>query len=73
MMGEYFRLQVDRQLLGVHPGKTMHLLKGRHEGLTCEVGQAVLPCGFQPPPAEWGTWSHLVLQGKGKQVQLFRQ
>lgn len=28
---------MDRQLLGVNPGKTMHLLSGRHEGLTCEV------------------------------------
>lgn len=28
---------VDAVRLGVHPGKTMHILGGRHEGLACEV------------------------------------
>lgn len=28
---------VDAVKLGVHPGKTMHILAGRHEGLACEV------------------------------------
>lgn len=30
---------VDAVKKGVHPGKTMYFLTGRHQGLACEVGR----------------------------------
>lgn len=63
-------LQVDRRLLGVHPGKTMHLLKGRHEGLTCEVSQGHAALLLSTPYCRVG--DVLLPLCRGKKMQLFK-
>ena len=59
---------VDAVKRGVQPGKTMHFLSGRHQGLTCEVK----PTSFSSKVDAWHRLQHFWCAGVNSRERQLR-